>query len=132
MLVIVSLSVRNNFVCPLPYVLLMMSQIVMFGGEGGWGDGRGGGGNSHPGGTIQNCATCSHDLSIVPLGSLQSSMVLLSQYPTEYQQNFKKLMNRSTSQTVYHDGEFSAAINQDGEGTLMTNSTINCIYSGRA
>lgn len=100
-----------NKLCLWPYLLLMISQTG--GGGPGVGGGDpvvgGGGGNLHPGGTIQNCAMCSHELSIVPLGSMQSSMVLLSQTPTEYQQNFKKLRKRSTSQTVYHDGEFSAA-----------------------
>lgn len=128
-MLLVSLSVMNDSVCPLPYVLLMISQTGGFGGFGPGGGriggGEGGGGNLHPGGTIQNCAACSHDLSIVPLGSLQSSMVLLSQYPTEYQQNFKMLMNSSTSQTAYHDGEISAAINQDG----LTNLTVTNIYS---
>lgn len=38
-------------------------------------------------------------------------MVLLSQYPTEYQQNFKKLMNRSTRRTVYRDKEYSTITN---------------------
>lgn len=70
----------------------MISQIGLGVGTGGRGEGGGGGGggNLHPGATIQNCAACSHDLSIVPLGSLQSSLVLLSQYPTEYQQ-FQKV-----------------------------------------
>lgn len=63
----------------------MISQTVMFGGLDGEGGAEGGGGNSHPGGTIQNCAIRSHELSIVPLGSLQSFLVLLSQYPTSQQ-----------------------------------------------
>jgi len=47
-------------------------QLLFFGGTLG---------ALHPGGTIQNCAMCSQDLSIVPLGSLQSFAVLLSQTP---------------------------------------------------
>lgn len=122
MLSIVSLS---NSVCPLPYLLGIISQTVMFGGLDGVGAGRGGGGNSHPGGTIQNCAMCSHELSIVPFGNLQSFLMLLSQYPTNYQQNQRQ------SQTVYFL-YIIAAINQDGKGTSPTNSTITNKYSGRA
>ncbi len=55
MFLIVSLS---NSVCPLPYLLGIISQTVMFGWVDGEGGGNSGGGNSHPGGTIQNGAMC--------------------------------------------------------------------------